>query len=138
MKLLTGLLLVCMLMSVASGGEPRPISRHTAVFTRPPRGTPNSKVVDGPLLGNGDVGVTLGGAPDRQTLFISKNDFWSRTSRRVITVGRLGLAIPDLAGASYRQEQDLGTAEVRGAFAAKGLEVRTRSWVAATENLSPS
>ena len=96
---------------------------------------PTNKVVDGPLLGNGDVGVAIGGPAERQTFFLSKNDFWSASRRRVITVGGLTVAVPALAGASYRQEQDLSKAEVRGTFAAKGLTVRTRSWVAASENL---
>ena len=37
--------------------------------------------------------------------------------------------------ATYRQEQDLAHAEVRGEFTKGKVQVKTRSWVAATENL---
>jgi len=113
----------------------RLVARHRGVFTAPPRGVPTNKVVDGPVLGNGDVGVALAGPPQRQLWCIGKNDFWSYSRRRVITVGGLTVRVPALAGASYRQEQDLLTAEVRGAFAAGDVTLATRSWVAATENL---
>jgi len=118
--------------------EPSPdvqqlIAGHTAVFTQPPRHVPTDKTPDGPLLGNGDVGVVLSGPPERQLFHIGKNDFWSR--RCIVTVGGVALAIPELAGAAYKQEQDLLNAEVRGLFTKGGLTVRTRSWVCATENL---
>ena len=113
----------------------RLVARHRGVFTAPPRRVPTDKVVDGPVLGNGDVGVALAGPPESQLWCIGKNDFWSYSRRCVITVGGLRMAVPALGGASYRQEQDILKAEVRGAFTAKGLTVRTRSWVAATENL---
>jgi len=113
----------------------RIVGKYQAVFTAPPRLVPSRKVVDGPLLGNGDVGVVLAGRPDQQRWHIGKNDFWSRSRRRVITVGGVTVSAPALAGASYRQEQDLLDAEARGTFANKTTTLKTRSWTAATENL---
>ena len=113
----------------------RIVSKYKGVFTRPPRRIPTNKVVDAPLVGNGDIGVAIGGAGDSQAFFIGKNDFWSRRARRVITVGRVNVRIPGLAGASYACEQDLLNAEVRGRFTKDGLTVEMRSWTAATENL---
>ena len=43
--------------------------------------------------------------------------------------------MPGLQGASYRQEQDMANAEVRGTFTKGGATIRTRSWVDANENL---
>lgn len=116
---------------------------HTFVFTAPPRHVPTRGMPDGPLLGNGDVGVVLAGPPEAQRLHIGKNDFWTtfqgqpnaRVQSKILTVGRLELAIPELRGASYRQEQDLAKAEVRGTFTKDALTVNTRSWVDARENL---
>ncbi len=113
----------------------RIVAQYKGVFRAPPKRVPTDKVVDGPILGNGDVGVALAGPPERQLWCMGKNDFWSRSRRRVITVGGVTVGVPALAGASYHQEQDLQRAEVRGTFAAKGLTLRTRSWVAAAENL---
>ena len=113
----------------------RIVSKYKGVFTGPPRRIPTNKVVDAPLLGNGDIGVAIGGAGESQSFFIGKNDFWSRRARRVITVGRVNVHIPGLAGASYACEQDLLNAEVRGSFAKGNLSIEMRSWTAATENL---
>jgi pimeloyl-ACP methyl ester carboxylesterase len=110
---------------------------YTAVFDAPPKNVPTKAMPDGPLLGNGDVGVAMAGPPEAQRFHIGKNDFWTRHpgDARVITVGTVSLSIPALQGASYRQEQDLAKAEVRGVFAKDGLTVRTRSWVDANANL---
>jgi len=110
---------------------------YTAVFNAPPRGVPTRGMPDGPLLGNGDVGIVLAGPAEAQQFYIGKNDFWTSTpgNAKVINVGRVELNIPALAGASYRQEQDLARAEVRGMFTKDSLTVRTRSWVQANENL---
>ena len=110
---------------------------YKAVFDAPPRGVPTQAMPDGPLLGNGDVGVVLAGPPEAQRFHIGKNDFWTRTpgDAKVITVGTVRLSIPALQGASYRQEQDLARAEVRGTFSKARLTVRTRSWVDANANL---
>ncbi|MBN1417948.1 MAG: beta-galactosidase [Planctomycetes bacterium] len=111
------------------------VARHTAIFTSPPAVAVSDKVVGGPILGNGDVGVAMSGPPERQNLHIGKNDFWSSTPPRIITVGGLTLEIPGLEGASYRQEQDLLKAEIRGTFVREGTTVRTRSWIADGRNL---
>ncbi len=110
---------------------------YQAVFTAPPGDVPTAAMPGGPLLGNGDVGVVLAGPPEAQRFHLGKNDFWTRTpgDAKVITVGAIKLLIPALQGASYRQEQDLARAEVRGNFAKEGLRVRTRSWVDANTNL---
>jgi alpha-L-fucosidase 2 len=106
-------------VAATTDAEPAPdaervVSGHTAAFSQPPRAVPTDKTPDGPLLGNGDVGVVNAGPPERQRFHIGKNDFWSRHC--IVTVGGVALEIPGLAGASYRQEQDLYNAEVRGAF----------------------
>lgn len=126
------LLSAAMLAAPAADGM-----EHTFVFTSPPRSVPTHGMPDGPLLGNGDVGVVLAGPPEAQRFHIGKNDFWTSTpgQAKVITVGRLDLDIPALRGASYRQEQDLAKAEVRGTFTKDALTVQTRSWVDASGNL---
>lgn len=116
---------------------PEIVARHVAVFSAPPRSVPTSGMPDGPLLGNGDVGVALSGPPEVQAFYVGKNDFWTSTpgNAKVITVGRVELEIPALQGASYRQEQDMALAEVRGTFAKGGLTIHTRSRVDANANL---
>ena len=45
------------------------VARQRGVFTRPHIYVPSRKVPDGPLLGNGDVGVVIGGVIERQRHF---------------------------------------------------------------------
>jgi hypothetical protein len=111
------------------------VSKYTVVMTKPPRLVPTGTVVDGPILGNGDLGVAIAGPPEDQKIYFGMNDFWSQQGS-VLSVGGMILRIPELAGGTYRQEQDLANAEVRGSFTKPGLTVKMRSWVAATENLS--
>ena len=73
-------------------------------------------MVDGPLLGNGDVGVVLAGPPEAQQFHLGKNDFWRRHDASIMAVGSIRLDVPALAGASYHQEQDMAHGEVRGPF----------------------
>ena len=110
------------------------VGRQTVVMTKPPQHVPSGTVVDGPILGNGDVGVAIGGPPDHLQFYIGKNDFWSQQASPM-TVGGIDLNIPALNGASYREEEDILNAETRGTFSTAGTTVKTRSWVAATENL---
>jgi dienelactone hydrolase len=126
--------------AAAAEGQPLSMGRfmdYTAVFDAPPKNVPTKAMPDGPLLGNGDVGVTMAGPPEAQRFHIGKNDFWTRHpgDAKVITVGTVTLSIPALKGASYRQEQDLARAQVRGAFSKNGLTVRTCAWVDANANL---
>jgi len=123
-------------MNAARGGEkPNIVARHVAVFLAPPTQIPTLGMPDGPLLGNGDVGVVLAGPPEDQRFCIGKNDFWRRNDASVEAVGTVELSIPDLKDASYRQEEDLAHAEVRGTFAKGDQTVHTRSWVDANVNL---
>lgn len=79
------------------------VAHQKGVFTAPPILMPTRKVPDGPLLGNGDVGVAIGGvierqkyyglgeagganvtvrsvsvtnSPERHRFYLAKNDFW--------------------------------------------------------------
>jgi len=111
------------------------VARHTAVFTRPPRNVPTNMMPDGPLLGNGDLGVVVAGPPEDQRFYLGKNDFWRRPNASIVAVGSVSLSIPAMEGASYRQELDLARAEVRGRFAKGSTTLHSRSWVAPSENL---
>ena len=113
------------------------VRKHVAVFVEPPKHIPTPGMPDGPLLGNGDVGVALAGAPEEQRFYIGKNDFWRRNpgDASILSVGVVSLSIPALQGATYRQEQDLARAEVRGTFATDAVTLHTRSWVDANRNL---
>lgn len=121
-----------------SHGPKRIVARHTAVFTAPPVQTPHDTAVDGPLLGNGDIGVAIGGTPEQLRLFLSKNDCWllkGRYGSSAKTVGSIELTIPVLAQASYHVEQRFWDATTTATFTTGTSALTMRLWVAATANV---
>ena len=117
----------------------RLVGQYRAVWTARPGRTPANHSVDGPLMGNGDMKVAIGGPAEEQQLFLAKNDMWRLKSQYgqscPVGFGRLAIRIPELAGASYKLEQRWDVPETVGTFTRDGLTVRMKSMVAATENL---
>lgn len=118
--------------------EQEPVmDRYKAVFTTIPQEVPTIKTPDAPLAGNGDIGITLGGAPDSLCFYIGKNDFWRAYPvypGGIALPGGLSISIKDLAGADYYAEQLPGSAEIKGRFTKGSLSVELTAWVAATAN----
>ena len=114
----------------------RVVSQYKTVMEAPPRKVPSRDSVDGPLLGNGDLGAVIGGAPEAQRFWLSKNNFWRlKDGHRAggpRLFGDLAIAIPALAGATYRIEQQLFPAITVSRFSKGESTVTMRSWVAAT------
>jgi alpha-L-fucosidase 2 len=112
------------------------VARHEGVWTAPPRRVPSSTVSDAPLLGNGDIGVLIGGGPEKQRFFISKCDFWRPQPDfpwfSPALLGAIDLDIPALKGAGYKAVQDIAKAEVRHTFTQPDGTVELRSWTPAT------
>lgn len=115
------------------------ISRYNAVFTSPPQSTPSFKSVDGPITGNGDIGIALSGNPEYQTYWISKNDFWKSGPHfkqcGPSLIGGIDIIIDDLKGSSYHVEQHLYEAKLQSNFGNNSNSVKIEARVAATENL---
>lgn len=116
----------------------RVVSKHKTLMESPPRRVPSRDIVDGPLLGNGDLGAVISGNPEAQHFWIGKNNFWRlRDGHRQggpRLFGGLEINIPALAGASYRIEQDFFPALTTARFAKGESTVTMRSWVAATDD----
>ncbi len=89
----------------------------------------------GALIGNGNVGVAIGGAPGRQEFYIGRDDFWSVLRGRVMPVGQLQLIIPALRGASTRLRENIAPADVTATFAKDDARLHTRAWVASNKNV---
>ncbi|MEW1863516.1 hypothetical protein AB0399_24635 [Streptomyces sp. NPDC088194] len=111
------------------------VAQYQGVWNAPPSHLTGGDTVDAPLMGNGDVGVAVGGGIDNQTFYVGKNDFWSSTSHAIKPLGRIVVSAGGLAGASYHVVQDIQHAEVRGTYTLGGQTLATRSWVDADTNL---
>jgi len=123
--------------AVAQSG--RIISPYKAVFTKPSENVPSFHEVDSPLAGNGDIGLTVSGPPEKQRYWISKNDFWKSGPDIKQTgpslIGGLDIAVDALAGATYRVEQIIYEPVLSSEFTANGATVTIRARVLATKNL---
>ena len=93
---------------------------YEGIWTAPPTQTPNNKVPDGAINGNGDIGMVLGGTPEKQVFYFSKNDFWKAKKGYpdggVCYVGELHLDSPTLQGASYQVEQSINDATIYSSY----------------------
>jgi alpha-L-fucosidase 2 len=111
------------------------VAQYQGVWNAPPTDLTGGETVDAPLMGNGDVGVAVGGGISNQTFYVGKNDFWSSTSHAIKPLGRIVVSAGGLAGASYHVVQDIQHAEVRGTYTLGGQTLATQSWVDANTNL---
>ena len=117
----------------------RIVSQYKGIFTSPPERVPTILTVDGPILGNGDVGVVIGGEPEAQRFWLSKNDFWKAKALypngMPCVIGWIDIKLPQFDGASYRVEQNIFEGETLSVFKKGDVTMKIRTWVAATENL---
>ena len=109
--------------------------RYEAVFKQPPVKIPSDCSTDAPLMGNGDLMVALGGAPELQEFYIGKADLWRLCNDGgPRPLARLDLEIPSLKGATYLVRQNLAQATTTGIFKQKEITLTMETAVAATEN----
>lgn len=89
----------------------------------------------GALVGNGSVGVAIGGSADRQEFYVGRDDFWSVLRGRIMPVGRLELTIPALEGATTQLRENIGPADVTASFVRGVDALKWRTWVADGRNV---
>ncbi|HEY2517529.1 MAG TPA: hypothetical protein VGI39_41935 [Polyangiaceae bacterium] len=106
---------------------------YEGLFSAPPTQTDTQETTDAPLLGNGDVGVSILGTIDAMTFVLGKNEFWSLNEGDVKAMARLSLSIPGMSGASYSMVESVGQAQVTGSFVLTGRTLVTKSWVQADD-----
>ena len=121
--------------SITAGQAWRIVQQYTGVWTSPPTNLTNGETVDAPLMGNGDIGVAVGGTIADQTMYIGKNDFFSATSHAIKPLGRIVLTDPAMSGSSYHVVQNIAEAEVDGTYALGGQTLSTSSWVDANSGM---
>jgi hypothetical protein len=103
-------------------------------WTQMPGNIVSGRMSSGALIGNGSVGVAIGGTADKQEYYVGRDDFWSVQRGKIMPVGRLELSFPALAGATAELEENIGPADVTGSFAASGSQLKTRAWVDSDKN----
>lgn len=107
----------------------RHVESHAITFTVPANRVPSQSMVDGALLGNGDIGVVVAGTPAALRFHVGKNDFWGRKSQAPQAVGHIELLTPALDGAPYRAVCDMRRARWTGEFVKEGAALTVASFV---------
>lgn len=114
------------------------VGKYKAIFSSQPQNVPTPKTPDAPLAGNGDIGLTMGGTPDKLRFYLGKNDFWRAypvyPGGGIAFPGGFDLIIEALKGADYYAEQVQDKAFVAGKFTKGDHLVTLKSWVSATTN----
>jgi hypothetical protein len=117
----------------------RIVSQYKAVFDSPSKRLPAFHAVDSPITGNGDIGLTLNGPPERQRYWISKCDFWksgpSFKQCGPSLIGGIDVSIESLKDASYHVEQTIYEPMLASKFATPKGSVTINAWVSATDSL---
>jgi alpha-L-fucosidase 2 len=115
------------------------ISKHTVTFSNPPKLTPADRAVDGPLMGNGDMGVAIAGDAQKHCFILCKNDFWRLKHQYgktcPVPFGEFVITLNQFNNNNYEITQDLHSATTTGNFQGKQHSVKMTSYVAATNNL---
>ena len=90
--------------------------KYKAIFSSPPLNVPTNKVPDGPIAGNGDVGLVIGGNNEELDFYFSKNDFWKSKpgypDGGVFLPGGLKIKIPSMSDTEFYAEQRLSDATI--------------------------
>jgi hypothetical protein len=103
-------------------------------WTQMPGNVVSTRMTGGALIGNGSVGVAIGGSADKQEYYIGRNDFWSVQRGKIMPVGRLELTVPALQDATTQLQENIGRADVTASFAAGASQLKSRSWVDSGRN----
>ncbi len=115
------------------------VSPYIPVFEQPPREVPSFKSVDGPITGNGDIGLTVSGPPEAQRYWISKNDFWKSgpdfKQSGPSLIGGLDIRSDDLKNATYHVEQHLYGSTIRSRFSTNDAVLEIDARVTAEDNV---
>lgn len=127
-----------------SAQNTKPESNSVAAFknywTKQPSRIPNTVSIDAPLMGNGDVTMSVGYKGNALRYYVSKNDFWRLKSQsdnlsgpRVVSF--LDVAIEGLDNAGFAAQQQLRNGITTCFLNKDGQQVEVKSWVLATANL---
>jgi alpha-L-fucosidase 2 len=95
---------------------------------------------DALLMGNGDMGLSVGGEAESLRFWINKNDFWRLQNQHLGAqpklFGWIDIKAPALQGASYRIEQPIYNPVTHGTFTKDGATLEFRARVMATANIA--
>lgn len=109
-------------------------------WTKSPQHVPNDVSIDAPLMGDGDVTMSVGYNENRLRYYLSKNDFWRSRSKadglsgpRV--VGFVDIKIDGFNNAGFTATQLISNGITTCVLQKNDRKIKVKSWVQATQNL---
>lgn len=116
------------------------VSQYTNSTDQPPEWGHYLKwSTDALLMGNGDLGLSVGGEAESLRFWINKADFWRLQHQHLGAqpklFGWLDVKAPAMQGASYKIEQPLYNPVTRGTFTKDGATLKFQARVMATANI---
>lgn len=132
------------------------VNKGTVVLTKGTEHTPARKAIDGPVIGNGDIGVAVRTEEDGYTFLLGKNDFWRqpylyetkkarkekllgeecrRTGGRILPVGWMRLKFAGMNRNKFHIVQDIYQARVEMMDPWEEGTLRLNCWVANSQNI---
>lgn len=115
-------------------------SAYQNIWTEAPKKIPSNSSVDAPLMGNGDLTMSLGFQNGQLSYYLSKNDFWRLRSKadglsgpRV--AGIINLEIAGFETADFSAQQLLSNGITTSQLRNGNQRLEVESWVSATDNL---
>ncbi len=125
------------------------------MITHATQHTPSKSAVDGPVMGNGDMGAVIRTEPDGFVFLLGKNDFWRqpqryetaqqqkerlmtetcrRTGGRPIPAGWIRLRVNGLLQTRFSMEQSIYDAQIKIKVDWFDGELLIRAWICAVQN----
>ena len=132
------------------------VDKGTVVMTGRTEHTPARKAIDGPVIGNGDVGVAVRTEENGYTFLLGKNDFWRqpylyetkkarrekllgencrRTGGRLLPVGWMRLKFAGIQQETFSMVQNIYEARVEITARSDHGEIVLNTWVANSSNV---
>ncbi|MDX1284306.1 MAG: hypothetical protein R3182_04820, partial [Draconibacterium sp.] len=81
-----------------------------------PKNTLTTYLTDAPILGNGEIGLVLGGDDDKQTIYLNRNDNWTRALGGVT----ISTESEGTEGANLNYKQNITASTIEGKLNIKG------------------
>ena len=124
---------------VDSGKAVDAVSGHELIFDGVGFNAPSKMAVDGPLLANGSMAVTISGDAGYLHYWISRNDFWQLKNLSedcsAKLFGGVDVSIPQAVGGRFELRQSIDEPSSMMQIAGEDIDLRIKSWVAATDDL---
>jgi len=111
------------------------VRRIHSYWPEMPRDISTCGMTPGALLGNGGLGVAIGGTAGDQVYDIGRDGFWSLLRGRIMPMGQVRLALPSLSHGSARLNEVIGKAFVGGQFAQGKSRLSMRCWTQVHQNI---